>query len=176
MIILLDTNVALDYLLKREGYKEAKDILELAATNQDIDCVTTTTITDMHYISSNFREEKGQPRKYNSFQVQEMLSDFLDTVVILPVTEDNIKEALMLRWEDLEDAIQYSAALKGEVDCILTNNISDFSKSQIPCFTPKDFLDNREQIINTLPSHTQKHNILKELIDKFFHRTCNDSK
>ena len=51
MMVLLDTNVILDYLLGREGKEEVAEIFSFAQRNEDIDCITSSMITDIHYIT-----------------------------------------------------------------------------------------------------------------------------
>lgn len=42
--------------------------------------------------------------------------------------------------KDFEDAIQYETAVEGKCECIITRNKKDFYFSQIPVFTPEEFI------------------------------------
>ena len=48
-------------------------------------------------------------------------------------------------WGDFEDALQYYSAVHGRANCIVTRNPRDFSKSEIPIFTPEEFLALQEE-------------------------------
>ena len=43
-------------------------------------------------------------------------------------------------FTDFEDAVQYYTALNGDCAIIVTRNPKDFRKSEIPVFTPSEFL------------------------------------
>ncbi|MBQ7425351.1 MAG: PIN domain-containing protein [Lachnospiraceae bacterium] len=144
MIVLLDTNVALDYILQREKYDIAKQVIDLAKTDKEIECVTATTITDIHYETSKYKEPDSNKKKYSSLDAQELLENFLEYVEVLEVTGDTIKEALKLRWKDFEDALQYRVAVENGVDCIITNNVRDFRQAEIDVMSPADFIEHRK--------------------------------
>ena len=139
MIVLLDTNIAIDYLLQRNQYEYINRIIDMAIQYQELECITATTITDIHYVvRKNSLSDEGE--RLTSYQVQDMLSDFFQYVEIIDVTADDIRNAIDLRWKDFEDAVQYSVAVSNGIDCIITNNVRDFENSEIDVFTPAEFL------------------------------------
>lgn len=137
-IILLDTNVVLDYLLLRSNYEDVVKIINLAINNEEYECVTSTSITDIGYIIG--KEKDNNTRRFTSADIKRMIKDILQFIDVLPTTDSDINFALNLDWNDLEDAVQYSVAKTNGVDCIVTNNIKDFKKSEIEVLTPKEFL------------------------------------
>lgn len=102
MIILLDTNVILDYLLKRERFDQAKAIIDLTNTDDQVECVTASAGTDICYICQ---------KQVGSFAAQQMLDDLMKMLVFLEVKEENLKDAIVLHWNDYEDALQYCVAV-----------------------------------------------------------------
>ncbi|HEX2968284.1 MAG TPA: PIN domain-containing protein, partial [Bacteroidales bacterium] len=55
--------------------------------------------------------------------------------------EETIKDALQSEFPDFEDSIQYFSALDSKrIDVIITRNIKDYKKSDIPVMTPGDYL------------------------------------
>ena len=48
--------------------------------------------------------------------------------------------ALNSEFKDFEDAIQYYAALESDIDIIITRNLKDFKKSDIPVMTGLQFI------------------------------------
>ncbi|MCD4709760.1 MAG: PIN domain-containing protein, partial [Bacteroidales bacterium] len=52
-----------------------------------------------------------------------------------------VKSALQSGFKDFEDAIQYHAALSDpDIDVIVTRNIKDYKKAELPVMTPGTFL------------------------------------
>lgn len=51
-----------------------------------------------------------------------------------------LRKALDSRIDDYEDAVMEQAALKKNLDYIITNNLSDFKKSRIKPISPQEFL------------------------------------
>lgn len=43
-------------------------------------------------------------------------------------------------FRDIEDAMQHYAAMQSECDVIITRNVKDFSQSDIPVFSPDEYL------------------------------------
>ena len=54
--------------------------------------------------------------------------------------EKSIRYAVDLHWSDFEDSVQYSVAKQSHVKAIITRNTKDYSQSQIPVYTPVEFL------------------------------------
>ena len=62
------------------------------------------------------------------------LFDVLDTAGI------DCRKAVLSPVSDFEDAVMVETALRSEVDCIVTRNLRDFTKSPVPVYEPKAFL------------------------------------
>ena len=133
LIVLLDTNVVLDYLLDRDGSEYTYELFKMARENKSLECVTSSIITDIHYITKVHSE-------YTSFDIQDIIETMITFLEVLDVTKEDIEYALSLRWDDFEDAVQYSVAYANGIDCIITNNKKDFIKSDIEVLTPAEFL------------------------------------
>ena len=134
MKILLDTNIILDYALQREEFWEtAEKVFLLTESEKNIEFVSSSAVTDIFYVL----------RKYygDSFKAQEKLSDIRKLVRILEVSDANIDYALALRWKDFEDAVQYAVAVDNDLDVIVTRNVIDFERNDIPVLTPAELLN-----------------------------------
>ncbi|MCD8241670.1 MAG: PIN domain-containing protein, partial [Lachnospiraceae bacterium] len=104
MKLLIDTNVVLDVLLKRQPFCEtAADVLKLCERDDIQECVSA--VTDIYYIANKMMRDKAA--------VREMLNKLLQVVSIAAVSENEIVHALTLEWYDFEDSVQYSVALLG---------------------------------------------------------------
>jgi len=129
--ILIDTNVALDILLRRQDYPNAKNVYLMAEMNR-IDCyISASAITDIFFLSKNDLGKK--PAK-------EALKTLLQIFKPAAVTSNHIYQALDMDWNDFEDSVQYVVGESLSVDYIITRNIQDYSSGSIPAVTPKDFL------------------------------------
>ena len=134
MRVLLDTNIVLDYLGANQGFTEdAEKVFDLAARRKDIKLVSSSAITDILYVLRRAVKDRELVRsKYESFRKK---------ISILSVTEKDIDTAFARDWKDFEDAVQYTVAESNDVDCIITRNKGDFEEDEIPCYSPKDFLE-----------------------------------
>ena len=133
MNVLIDTNVVLDLLIRREPYYEDAARISILSEKGFINSyLSASAITDIYYIAS---KELG-----NKDIVADMLEELLKTSHVAAVTESNIHEALDLRWNDFEDSVQYSAGKSISAEYIITRNPKDYSESQINVMSPEDFL------------------------------------
>jgi predicted nucleic acid-binding protein len=133
MRLLIDTNVILDFLLARGEHGElAKSILELATYDGVSEYVSSSAITDIFYVANK--------QRHNSMGTQEQVEMLLLIIHVLSVTEREIRDALTLRWNDFEDAVQYVTARNNNVDVIITWNTADYKESAIPALTPAELL------------------------------------
>jgi predicted nucleic acid-binding protein len=132
MKVLVDTNVILDVLLKRDGlYTDSFKVFHLAEQGAITGCVSSSAMTDIFYLV-----HKAQKHIDTVYQAVEGVAAVF---TIVPVFESTITSALALRWKDFEDAVQYRAAKENEVDCIVTRNKDDYKNSGMPCMSPVEF-------------------------------------
>lgn len=134
MKVLLDTNIVLDYLGANQGFTEdAEKVFELASERKDIKLVSSSAITDILYVLRRAVKDRALVKsKYSSLR---------EKISILSVTEKDIDTAFARDWKDFEDAVQYTVAESNGVDCIITRNRGDFEEDEIPCYTPREFLE-----------------------------------
>ena len=142
MKVLIDTNVALDILLKRQYYSNALTVFKLAEEKIISGYISASAITDIFFLSKNDLGKK--PAK-------EALKRILSVFKPAAVTDSHIYQALDLDWSDFEDSIQFVVGESLLADYIITRNVQDFSASPIPAVTPEHFLqsiteDDKEHI------------------------------
>ena len=132
MIVFLDTNVVLDYLLEREDfYENANRLFELAYSAEIPMYISSLSVANIAYVArKNFSQEI----------LYDIITDLRKVISFTNVDDLTIQRALILRANDFEDAIQYFSALQAGADCIVTRNVKDFSFSDIEVITPSDFL------------------------------------
>jgi predicted nucleic acid-binding protein len=134
MNVLIDTNVVLDQLLKREPfYENAKRIHLLSEKGYINSYISASAVTDIYYIANKELNDKDI--------VVKLLENLLKTTNVAAVTETGIHEALQLKWDDFEDAVQYVAGKSISAEYIVTRNAKDFTDSLIDVISPEAFLE-----------------------------------
>lgn len=129
----LDSDVILDFILKRTPFNQsAKEIFDLAF-NEDIQVFfSALTVFNIHNL---LRKQYG-----NEGAIQK-IEELVSFCKILPVTEKEIFSALKSGFPDFEVAIQHFTALQDpQIEGIITRNTTHFRKSQLPIFSPESFL------------------------------------
>lgn len=133
MKFLIDTNIILDVILKREPfYNISAKVLSLSKYDNIILYVSASAITDIYYISNQTLRNKNEAKN--------ILSNLIKIVSIASVSENEIRNALSLLWKDFEDSVQYSVALLQEMDGIITRNKNDYKDAEIEILGPEEIL------------------------------------
>ena len=131
MKVLIDTNVALDILLKRQDYPNAEIVYSLAEKNQIACFISASAITDIFFLSKN---------DLGKIPAKEALKTLLKVFKPATVTNSHIYQALDLEWDDFEDSVQYIVGESFAADYIITRNTKDYSSGTIPVVSTEDFL------------------------------------
>ena len=130
--VLLDTNIILDFALKRENFFEnSKQILDLAYNKLIIAYISATTVTNIYYIA---KKQKGRE------ETIQFISSMLEFLEIATVDKRVVLGALELDFKDFEDAIQDCSATNFNIPIIITRNEADFKNSKLQIYTPEQFL------------------------------------
>ena len=132
MKVFVDTNVVLDFLLKREDvFEDARMIMALGYNKRCDLYMSSLSFSNIAYIA---RKQLKGDALYECFsEIRELLS-------VSPVTQVELDQAILLRASDFEDALQYNSAKTVGADCILTRNTKDFQFSEIVILTPSEFV------------------------------------
>jgi|TARA_R110002049_G_scaffold99242_1_gene241909 predicted nucleic acid-binding protein len=130
--ILVDTNIVLDLLAKRElFFSEAQQLFSLSDKNQVRIFVSSLTLANTYYILSQSLKVENSRKILRKFKV---------LVDVLPMDDKIINLSLDSDFKDFEDAIQYHTAVEQNLDLIITRNLKDFKKSKIPVMTAAEYL------------------------------------
>jgi|AntRauTorckE6833_2_1112554.scaffolds.fasta_scaffold48986_1 predicted nucleic acid-binding protein len=133
---LIDTNICLDVMQKREPfYIQAAKILEASEKSLFKGFVAAHSFDTLHYILGKKHKKKA---------VYDAINGLRKTVNVASVTERIIDEALLLEWADFEDSIHYLAAIHTNCEAIVTRDASGFQNPDIQILSPFEFLDQLE--------------------------------
>ncbi|NLY53384.1 MAG: PIN domain-containing protein [Firmicutes bacterium] len=133
MRILVDTNIVLDILLKREPFFESSYEALKQALENDVACfISASAITDIFYL---LRKGLGDTCK-----AKEGIERLLQLLSIADVQLVDIQTALSDAMPDFEDAVVHAVAYRYKVDYILTRNTKDFIGKAVPAISPQCFV------------------------------------
>lgn len=135
MLALIDTNIVLDALQKREPFYSTSNDVMLATANGMFDaCVSSSCVTDIYYLLHK--------TNHDSKLSKQILSNLFEFVTIIDTNDSDCKLALASKIKDYEDAIISQAAYRNNVDIIVTRNKKDFKNSKVQAILPEELLNN----------------------------------
>lgn len=132
MKTLIDTNIILDVLTKREPfYIDSARVWTLVREKIIEGCISAISVNNLYYIIKKLKT----PKAAESFTDQ-LLEDF----EIIALTKDILKQARTIPEKDFEDLIQYFSAIHEGCECIVTRNKKDFPSIGIKIMSPAELL------------------------------------
>lgn len=130
--VLIDLNIILDVLQKREPFFETSaQLLAAAETGQISGLVAAHSITTLFYL---IQKDKS------AADARAIITNLLQFLEIIPVQQNTIEQALNLDYRDFEDAVQMISAVQAKVDCLVTRNSKDYQPDLLPVMQPIEFL------------------------------------
>lgn len=133
MRILVDTNVFLDLVLRREQCQDAIKFFIWCKQHRNQTYVTSMSLRDIEYIAMKKLHDK---KKAN-----QVLADVYSICSkVIGVSADSAITAIYEDYKDFEDELLVQSATEELLDAIVTNNVKDFKNSKLPAYTPKDII------------------------------------
>ena len=130
--VFIDTNIVLDHLGDRMPFAvDAEVIFNEADTGKLELWISALSITTIFYI---LRRVNGRSAALNAIR------RFRTLVKIASVDAACIDRALASNFTDLEDAVQYEAALDAAIEIIITRDPGGYKRSSIPVMSPEVFV------------------------------------
>lgn len=132
MRVLLDTNVVLDFILKRPPFDtEAKEIFARAARREIEIFVSPITPINVFYTT---RKEKDKDAAFLAVQ------GLLKITEIAQTDKAVLQNAFAANFDDYEDAVQHECAVAENLDAIVTRNSKDYKNASVKICSPSEFL------------------------------------
>ena len=132
MKVFIDTNIFLDILCKREQFvDDALSIFDMAVDDRIELLISDLSIANIKYIT---RKDIPSDKFYDLIQT------FRPVFTIVPLGEGVVDNAVSIRANDFEDALQYFSAVQAGADCLITRNIKDFGFAKLEVLDSKTFL------------------------------------
>lgn len=132
MNLLLDTNVFIDYLGRKQPFfEDARNIVAAGFFGDTKLWVPAQSATDAFYVLSRY---------VTAEKLQESLLRAFDIIEPVSLSADDLRRAARLRWDDYEDCLIALAADKARADYLITRDARGFSRSPVPALSPTDWL------------------------------------
>ena len=133
MKILVDTNIILDVLLKREPHIKAAHIIMTKCADREITgYLAAHSIPNIFYV---LRKEYSQEER------RKFIRNLCEIFRISDLNAEKIISAIdNEQFSDFEDCLQEECAVAEVVDYIVTRNPADFKKSRVKVIEPDDFV------------------------------------
>ncbi len=135
--LLIDTNVVLDLLAKREPfYSSAARIFSLADKNKLSLHISSLSFANTNYVLTRLKSAAESKEILRRFRVLVKIIALTDKIVDLALNDNNFK--------DFEDCIQYYTGIENNIDIIITRDLKDFKGSKVPVMTPDEYLNSKK--------------------------------
>lgn len=129
--VFLDTNILIDFILKRENFSDAVGIWKKADAGEIELFVSTLSYSNIAYILRNLPQTE-------LYKYLKILTKGINMIALEP---RHVLSAVANPVRDFEDMLQYQCALAAGCDVVVTNNTKDFREfCQLPLMTSREFL------------------------------------
>lgn len=132
MRVLLDTNVLLDFYLRRPGFFEDAAALFVAAwLGLTETWASAKSFTDVFYVGA---------KAVGPDAIQSAMESSLATLRVCSISDEDIRLCLSRRWKDFEDCVVARAAERVRADLIVTRDAKGFELAPIEVCSPAQAL------------------------------------
>ena len=132
MIVLVNTNVLLDVLIRREPhYRASAQVWSLAERGKITAFISAISFNNVYYIVR---------KAENRTKAEDVLKLLRDTFDCVAPDAKIINQAIDSPCDDFEDAIQFHSAIRVGAQVLLTRNPNDFPQPGASIATPEEFL------------------------------------
>lgn len=130
MILLLDSDVLIDFAIKRRPfYEEAKDLFRILESNKGVGHLAWHSVANFYYLV--------RP-KFGNADTKLLISELLRFIDIAQVGTKDLNLALSLfSISDFEDSMQVASAIACGANYIVTRNTKHYKNSPINAVPPQ---------------------------------------
>ena len=142
--LFVDTNVVLDTIdhNRTPEWASSEAIMDLVKQSDYFRlCISMKSIADISYVGGKLKGKNI---------IKAILKSFLRNVIILPLEDISLYDALNTSCPDFEDALQISCAESKDCSYIITRDKKHFGAyTDIPVYTPKEFITKLKAVSST---------------------------
>lgn len=137
MRVLLDTNIVVDVLQKKQPWFDSgKEIFTAAALQEITGYITAKQASDLYFFAC--KQLRGEPDIDK--KARKILTNLFAIFEIIDAKGIDCEKALLRENGDFEDAMLIESALREKIDCIVTRNFVHFQNAQVPVYNPESFV------------------------------------
>ncbi len=130
--ILVDLNIILDVLQKREPFYEASaGLLAMIETGEIEGFVAAHSVTTLFYLVCKDQSPAA---------ARVILTSLMQFLKIAPVDHAVIEAALNMPYKDFEDAVQMVSAMQCKANFLVTRNVKDYQPAPVTVIQPVELL------------------------------------
>lgn len=134
--VFVDSDVILDFLLKRQPFAEPAGVVFALGERGDLNLVTSTlSFMNVLYIAGTAT---------NRSVARDLARALRRLIDLAPVASDHVDAGLSSDLNDVEDYVQYAVAREIHADYLVTRNVDDYPRE--PSFVMDPFV-----FLKTLP-------------------------
>ena len=132
MRVLIDTNIVLDFFLRRAPWVDQSRELLVAQRAGRIELhLGANSLTDVFYV---VRRQAGRPRAWLAVR------SCIQSLKVVSIGRAELLAAAQLPGDDFEDNLQVVCAVSANVEAIVTRDLAGFGFSPIPVVDPADLV------------------------------------
>jgi len=133
MKIVIDNNIMLDALLKREPFNILSEKVLLQCAEKCSGRLSANSLTDIFFVLKKVTGSKA---------AKAAIKNMIELFEIISITEEDCVNAISLPIDDFEDALIVTCAIKSNADFIVTRDES-LLKMNIPVrvVSPRGFIE-----------------------------------
>lgn len=134
MVILVDTNVALDFLTMRQPYYDsARNVIRICADEKVHGYIAFHSLPNIFYILRKSHSEHDR---------RKMMRKLCFVLQVTGASHEKVCNAIENNeFSDFEDCLQDECAKEVSADFIVTRDVEDFRYSKVKAITPDKFLE-----------------------------------
>lgn len=137
MKLLVDTNVLIDYYLRRpEFISDVRRLFLMRMFGDSELWVSAKSFTDVSYVGG---------KALGSSNIQRIVESSLRYLNVCSLDCDDVRYALEQRWPDFEDCLIDRAAQKVGANYIITRDARGFGRSVVPAIAPARLIEIMEK-------------------------------
>ncbi|MCF2489589.1 PIN domain-containing protein [Dyadobacter sp. CY347] len=131
--VFLDANILLDFLLKRDDYQDARQLIEQIVHKQLQGFITPAIVHILGYWLT---------KAYGKVKAKELILSLMNDLTVIDCNHQTTLNALNSKIDDIEDALQYYAATQHKLHFFISRdkNLQKHSDKNLPIFSIKEFL------------------------------------
>lgn len=137
MRAILDTNVVVDVLQRREPWFQDGAVIFRAIANKRVTgCLTAKQIADLHFFSR--KQFKGEENV--DARARQVVGKILSLFELIDTLGIDCQNALGINNGDYEGAILIESAARAGVEYIVTRNPAHYKTSSVQVYSPAEFV------------------------------------